>query len=140
MVSACIWHDLPLLLRYDGATAHLSAPGGAGNQEGSTGRNRIHTHWNSQSRRRWLRVGKRNNPNRWTKGRRQPECPASPSHHVQPLDTFDFLRLQAEIDDGEILTHVVGVGRARQGNHADIEGEPEDDLANRPTVTAGDAD
>ena len=46
----------------------------------------------------------------------------------QPLDPLDFFGLQAEVEDVEVGPHVAGVGGAGQGHHADVEGEPEDDL------------
>ena len=57
----------------------------------------------------------------------RPTLKASP-----PPETFDLRDLggiQPEIEDVEILPHVAGVGRPGQGDHADVEGEPEHDLA-----------
>ena len=47
--------------------------------------------------------------------------------------------IQAEIEDFEVGPHVAGVGGAGQGYHAHVEGEPEDDLADGPAMTFGDA-
>ena len=60
------------------------------------------------------------------------------SQRGQALDPLDFFGLQAEIEDFEIGPHVVGVGGPGQGHHADVEGEPEDDLADGPAVAFGD--
>jgi hypothetical protein len=56
----------------------------------------------------------------------------------QTFDPLDFFGCQAEIEDLEIGPHVVGVGRAGQGQHADVDGESENDLADGPAVAFGD--
>ena len=56
----------------------------------------------------------------------------------QPLDPLHFLGFQVEVEDLEILPHVVGVGRPRQRHHAHLEREPEDDLVDGPAVPLGD--
>ena len=52
----------------------------------------------------------------------------------QPLDSFDFLGIQAEIKDLQVGPHVVDVSGAGQGDHAHVEGEPKDDLADSPSI------
>jgi hypothetical protein len=67
-------------------------------------------------------------------------CPRGPnaSRPAQPLDLLDFPRIEVESEDLEVGPHVLGVGRARQRDHADVEGEPEDDLADGAAVALGD--
>ena len=54
------------------------------------------------------------------------------------LDLFDFIGGQAEIQDIEIRSHVIGVGGPSQRQNADIKTEPEDNLADGSIVTFGD--
>ena len=61
------------------------------------------------------------------------DCEAKPKR----LDDHHFLGLQTEIEDIEIFAHVPGVGGPGKGHHADIDGEPENDLADGPTVAFG---
>ena len=53
------------------------------------------------------------------------------------LDDCHFLGLQTEIEDIEIFAHVLGVGGPGKGHHADIDGEPKNDLADGATVAFG---
>ena len=53
------------------------------------------------------------------------------------IDDRHFLGLQTEMEDIEIFANVLGVGGPGKGHHADIDGEPENDLAGGPTVAFG---
>jgi hypothetical protein len=61
------------------------------------------------------------------------------SRQGQPLDPLDFLGVQVEIEDIEVVPHVAGVGGPGQGHHAHVEGEPEDDLGDGPVAVSCDA-
>ena len=50
------------------------------------------------------------------------------------LDSLDFFLIQRKVEDVKVGTHVAGVGGAGQGQHAHVEGEPEDDLSDGPTA------
>src|SRR5260370_3765971 len=63
-----------------------------------------------------------------------------PSRGAQTLDPFQFVGFQAKVESLEIGPHVVGVGGAGQGRHADLKGEPENNLADGPAVAFGDPD
>src|SRR5690349_15637145 len=51
---------------------------------------------------------------------------------------LDFPGLQAELEDPEVGPHVAGVGGNGQEHHANLQGEPENGLADGPAVTLGD--
>jgi hypothetical protein len=53
------------------------------------------------------------------------------------LDHRHIRGLESEIEDVEIFAHMRGVGGPGKGQYADIEGEPENDLADGPTVAFG---
>ena len=53
------------------------------------------------------------------------------------MNPFDLFRLQTEIEYVKIRAHVAGVVGPRQRYHADVEGEPENDLADVSTMLFG---
>jgi len=56
--------------------------------------------------------------------------------YCQSLNLLNFVGLQAELEDVEISTHVVGIRGAGEWHHAHLQGEAEDDLADGPAVSA----
>ena len=56
----------------------------------------------------------------------------------QMLDPLYVFWLQTKIEDIEVGPHMVGIGGARQWNHADFKSEPEDNLRDRSMMTGRD--
>jgi len=54
------------------------------------------------------------------------------------FNPLDFFGLQVEIEDFQVGFHVGRVGGAGQGNHAQVESEPKNDLARSSAVALGD--
>src|SRR5579875_454593 len=61
------------------------------------------------------------------------------SSEGQTLNSLDFLRFEVEIEHVQIHPHVIRVRGPGQRHHADIESEPENNLADRSAVALGNA-
>src|SRR5438067_612698 len=55
----------------------------------------------------------------------------------ETLDLLDLVTFQTKIEHVEIGPHVVGIRGPGQGDHADLEGKPEDNLTDGPAVPPG---
>jgi hypothetical protein len=60
------------------------------------------------------------------------------SRHGQTFNDLQFCGLQREIKNIEVRSHVISTGGSGQRQHSDIQREPENNLADGPTIAFGD--
>src|SRR5262245_33972373 len=69
----------------------------------------------------------------------RPTAQLKQSSGAESLEPFHIVRLQLEVEYGEIVAHVSFAGRPRQRDHADVQSESEGKLFDGAPVPFGDS-